>query len=446
MSFTNPTKILIAGAAGRDFHNFNVMFRENKNFRVVGFTATQIPNIEGRLYPPSLSGPFYPEGIPIFPEDDLEVLIANYKVDDVIFAYSDISHETVMHLASRVLAAGSGFRFLSPKKTSIQSTKPIISVCAVRTGCGKSQTSRRILRILQDDLGFKNVVAIRHPMPYGDLAKQVVQRFANYADLDLHDCTIEEREEYEPYVERGAVIYAGVDYQAILDRAESEADIIIWDGGNNDLPFYRPDLHIVVTDPHRPGHELTYHPGETNLRMADIVVINKVDTADYEDVKTVQQNIRLVNQKAAIVKAASPLIVDDPEAIRGKRVLVVEDGPTLTHGEMAYGAGVVAAEYNDAAEIVDPRPYAVRSIAATYQKYPNTGPVLPAMGYGLEQIRDLEETINRTPVDMVLIATPIDLTRVLDIDKPHQRVRYELQEIGRPTLETLLRDRFDDGK
>lgn len=442
MSFESPQKILIAGAAGRDFHNFNTYFRENEAFRVVGFTATQIPNIEGRQYPPALSGPLYPQGIPIFPEEELEGLIARFEIDDVVFAYSDVSHETVMHLASRTLTAGAGFRFLNRLQTTIAASKPLVSVCAVRTGSGKSQTSRRVLDILQNELGYERVVAIRHPMPYGDLAQQAVQRFATFGDLVEQNCTIEEREEYEPYIDRGAVIYAGVDYGAILRQAEEEADIIIWDGGNNDLPFYSSDFHIVVVDPHRPGHELTYHPGETNLRMADVVVINKVDTAAHEDVIAVQHNVRGANDHAVIVKAASPIFVEDARSIRGKSVLVVEDGPTLTHGEMAYGAGVMAADYFDAAEIVDPRPYAVRSILDTYDKYPGTGRVLPAMGYGSDQIADLQETINNTPADMVLIATPIDLGQVVDIQKPHQRVRYELQEIGQPTLTALLTERF----
>lgn len=442
MSSTDYRNVIIMGAAGRDFHDFNTYYRHDEQYRVVAFTATQIPNIDGRRYPAALSGPLYPEGIPIYPESDLEDLIRKNQVDEVVFSYSDVAHEYVMHIASRVLAAGSTFRLLGPGKTMIKSTKPLISVCAVRTGCGKSQTSRRILSILQDELGYERVVAIRHPMPYGDLAAQAVQRFASYEDMDRHNCTIEEREEYEPYVERGAVIYAGVDYEAILRQAETEADVIIWDGGNNDVPFYQPDMHIVVVDPHRPGHELRYHPGETNLRMADVVVINKVDTADHENIVTVQQNIRAVNKKAVIVKGASPIFVDDPAAIRGKRVLVVEDGPTLTHGEMAYGAGVVAAGYFDAAEIIDPRPYAVRSIAATYKKYPTTGTVLPAMGYGKEQMKDLEETINQTPADMVIVATPIDLAKLIDIQLPSQRVRYELQEIGQPTLSTLLKERF----
>ena len=445
MTPLRPQRIVIAGAAGRDFHDFNTVFRDDDGFQVVAFTATQIPNIEGRLYPPALSGPLYPQGIPIHPEAELEQLIARHEVDDVVFSYSDVSHETVMHLASRVLAAGAGFRLLNPRRTMLASSKPIISVGAVRTGSGKSQTSRRILDILQNELGYRRVVAVRHPMPYGNLAEQAVQRFASHADMDRHLCTIEEREEYEPYVERGAVIFAGVDYEAILRQAEQEADIVIWDGGNNDLPFYRPDYHIVVVDPHRPGHEMRYHPGEANVRLADAIVVNKIDTADAAGVDTVVANVRAMNPRAAIVRGASPLSVDDPAAIQGKRVLVIEDGPTLTHGEMAYGAGVVAARQYGAAEIVDPRPYAVRTIAATYQKYPTTGPVLPAMGYGREQMADLEETINRTPVDLVLVATPIDLARLVDIDKPSQRVRYELQEIGRPTLSDLLRARFNRG-
>lgn len=442
MNSNDYRNVIIMGAAGRDFHDFNTYYRHNDQDRVVAFTATQIPNIEGRRYPAVLAGPLYPEGIPIHPESELEELVQKYGVEEVVFSYSDVSHEYVMHIASRVLATGASFRLLGSRKTMIQSQKPLVSVCAVRTGCGKSQTSRRVLSILQDELGYERVVAIRHPMPYGDLAAQAVQRFASYEDMDRHQCTIEEREEYEPYVERGAVIYAGVDYEAILRQAEKEADIIIWDGGNNDVPFYKSDLHIVVVDPHRPGHELRYHPGETNLRMADIVVINKVDTADYTNVVTVQQNIREVNKKAVIVKAASPIFVDDQDAIRGKRVLVVEDGPTLTHGEMAYGAGVVAANYFDAAEIIDPRPYAVRTIAKTYEKYSATGPILPAMGYGQEQMTDLEETINQIPADMVIVATPIDLAKIINIKLPNQRVRYELQEIGQPTLTELLRKQF----
>ncbi len=442
MSSHEPQRILIAGAAGRDFHDFNTVYRHDDRFRVVAFTATQIPNIEGRLYPPALSGPLYPEGIPIYPEAELEALIAREAIDDVVFAYSDVSHETVMHLASRALAAGAGFRLTNPRRTMLEARRPVVSVGAVRTGSGKSQTSRRILEILQNELGYEHVVAVRHPMPYGNLAEQAGQRFASHADMDRHHCTIEEREEYEPYVERGAVIFAGVDYEAILRRAEEEADIIIWDGGNNDLPFFRSDYHVVVVDPHRPGHEMRYHPGETNVRMADALVVNKIDTAEPAGVDTVLNNVRRLNPRAAVVRGASPLFVEDPAAIQGRRVLVVEDGPTLTHGEMAYGAGVVAARQFGAAEIVDPRPYAVRTIAATYAKYPTTGPVLPAMGYGPEQMADLEETINRTPADMVIVATPIDLARLVDIDRPSQRVRYELQEIGRPTLTDLLRARF----
>lgn len=442
MSSQRPVRTIIAGAAGRDFHDFNTVFRSDESHQVVAFTATQIPNIEGRLYPPALSGPLYPQGIRIYPESELTELIQKYEADEVVFSYSDVSHEYVMHLASRVLAAGAGFRLLSPRATMIKSSRPIVSVCAVRTGSGKSQTSRRVLDILKGELGYQRVVAVRHPMPYGDLAAQSVQRFANHEDMDKAHCTIEEREEYEPYIERGAVIFAGVDYEAILRKAEEEADVIIWDGGNNDLPFYRSDFHIVVVDPHRPGHEVRYHPGEANLRMADVVVINKIDTADAQGVNTVLNNIRAVNPSAVIVRGASPLSVEDPDGIRGKRVLVIEDGPTLTHGEMAYGAGVVAAQQFGAAEIVDPHPYAVRTIADTYRKYPSTGAVLPAMGYGREQMDDLEETINRTPVDMVIIATPIDLGRLIDIDKPNQRVRYELQEIGRPTLSELLQAKF----
>jgi predicted GTPase len=442
MSQNNRQRVLIAGAAGRDFHDFNTALRTNEQMEVVAFTATQIPNIEGRRYPSELAGPLYPAGIPIYPESQLEELIQKEQIDDVYFSYSDVSHEYVMHLASRVLAAGAGFRLMNPRLTMLKSSKPVVSICAVRTGCGKSQTSRHVLRVLQNELGYQRVVAVRHPMPYGNLAQQAVQRFATYADMEKHDCTIEEREEYEPYVERGAVIYAGVDYERILRAAEEEADIIIWDGGNNDLPFFLSNFHIVVTDPHRPGHELRYHPGETNLRLAAAVVINKVDTADYQNMLTVQQNIRQTNPEAVIVKAASPIFVDDPAAIHGRRVLVVEDGPTLTHGEMAYGAGVVAAQNFGAREIVDPRPYAVRSIAATYQKYPTTGAVLPAMGYGGDQIADLEETINRADVDMVIIATPIDLGKLIHIQKPHQRVRYEYQDIGTPTLATLLQERF----
>lgn len=429
-------KVLIMGAAGRDFHNFNTVFRDNDAYEVVAFTATQIPNIDGRRYPPELAGKLYPAGIPIYPEAELTALIKQHQIDQVIFAYSDVSHETVMHRASQALAAGADFRLMGPTFTQVKSTKPVISVCAVRTGAGKSQTTRRVTEVIKS-LGYK-VAAIRHPMPYGDLVKQKVQRFADYSDLDKHDCTIEEREEYEPHIDRGVVIYAGVDYEAILREAEKEADVIVWDGGNNDLSFYKSDLHIVVADPHRPGHEVAYHPGEANLRMADVVVINKIDTADLDHIAKVRDNIRAVNPNATIVEAASPIFVDDPAAIKGKAVLVVEDGPTLTHGEMAYGAGVVAARRFGAAEIIDPRPYAVGTITATYKKYPTTGAVLPAMGYGAEQMKELGETINNTPCDLVIVATPIDLRRVVEINRPSQRVRYELQEIGQPTLAEII--------
>ena len=429
-------RVLIMGAAGRDFHNFNVYFRGRDDYEVVAFTATQIPNIEGRRYPAALAGPSYPAGIPIFPESDLTRLIAQLAVDQVVFAYSDVSHAYVMHKASQVLAAGADFRLLGPHATMVTSRKPVIAIGAVRTGSGKSQTTRRVCDILRSQ--GKKVAAVRHPMPYGDLVKQACQRFASYQDLDDHQCTIEEREEYEPHLDRGVVVYAGVDYERILAAAEEEADVVVWDGGNNDFPFYKPDIFIVVADPHRAGHELAYHPGETNLRMADVVIINKVDTADLEAISRVRDNVRSVNPKAIMIEAASPISVGDPNAIRGQAVLVVEDGPTLTHGEMAYGAGVVAARRFGAAEIIDPRPYAVRSIAETYAKYPRTGAVLPAMGYGDTQIADLEETINNTPCDLVIIATPIDLSRVVRINRPIQRVGYELQEIGNPTLNDVL--------
>jgi predicted GTPase len=433
-------RTLIMGAAGRDFHNFNVYFRDNPDYDVVAFTATQIPDIEGRTYPAELAGKLYPKGIPIFAEADLLKLIREHSVDQVIFAYSDVPHEVVMHKASAVMAAGADFRLMGTKTTQLKSTKPVVSVCAVRTGSGKSQTTRRVSLILRD-MGYK-VAAIRHPMPYGDLVKQAVQRFAEYADLDKNDCTIEEREEYEPHLDNGIIVYAGVDYGKILRQAEREVDIVLWDGGNNDFPFYVSDLQIVVADPHRPGHEMSYHPGETNVRAADVFVINKVDTADPENVLKVRQNLRSANPNALIIEAASPLFVDDPASIRGKRVLVIEDGPTLTHGEMAYGAGFVAARRFGAAEIVDPRPFAVNSIKATYEKYPKTGPILPAMGYGEAQTRDLEATINNADVDMVIIGTPIDLTRIVKINKPAQRVRYELQEIGQPTLADILKAKF----
>ena len=433
-------RTLIMGAAGRDFHNFNVFFRGNPEYKVVAFTATQIPNIDGRKYPAALAGELYPEGIPIFPESDLVRLIKEMDVQQVIFAYSYVPHEVVMHKASMVLAAGADFRLMGQKSTQVKSTKPVVSICAVRTGSGKSQTTRRVSLILRE-MGYK-VAAIRHPMPYGDLVKQKVQRFASYDDLDLHECTIEEREEYEPHIDNGVIVYAGVDYEAILRQAEQEVDIVLWDGGNNDFPFYVPDLAIVVADPHRAGHEYTYHPGETNVRAADVFVINKVDTADPDKVIAVRNRLNELNPHALVIEGASPLFVEYPQEIRGKRVLVIEDGPTLTHGEMAYGAGWVAARRFGAAEIVDPRPFAVGSITATYEKYPTTGPILPAMGYGDEMTRDLEITINNSDVDLVISATPIDLTRVINVNKPMQRVRYELQEIGLPTLEDILKAKF----
>jgi predicted GTPase len=435
-----PINTLIMGAAGRDFHNFNTFFRGNKDYEVVAFTATQIPDIEGRLYPPELAGDLYPKGIPIRPEAELLELIKEHNVDQVVFAYSDVPHEYVMHKASLVIAAGADFRLMGTRETQVKSTKPVVSVCAVRTGAGKSQTTRRVSLILRE-MGYK-VAAIRHPMPYGNLVAQEVQRYANYDDLDEYDCTIEEREEYEPHIDNGVIVYAGVDYEKIVRRAEQEVDIVLWDGGNNDFPFYVPDLQIVVADPHRPGHESRYYPGETNALMADVFVINKVDTADPDNVIQLHENLRKLNPDAIQIEAASPLFVNDPASIRGKRVLVIEDGPTLTHGEMAYGAGYVAARRFGAAEIVDPRPFAVKSIAATYEKYPKTGPILPAMGYGEAQMRDLEATIEAADVDMVIVGTPIDLTRVVKINKPYQRVRYELQEIGRPTLEDILKEKF----
>ncbi len=433
-------RTIIMGAAGRDFHNFNVFFRNNEKYEVVAFTATQIPNIEGRKYPKELAGNLYPKGIDIYPEEELINLIKKLEVDQVIFAYSDIPHEYVMHKASLVLAAGADFRLMGINSTQIKLNKPVVSVCAVRTGSGKSQTTRRVSQIMLE-MGYK-VAAIRHPMPYGDLVKQRVQRYATYADLDRYECSIEEREEYEPHLDNGVIVYAGVDYADIASQAEKEVDVILWDGGNNDFPFYKSDFSIVVADPHRAGHETQYHPGETNVILADVFVINKVDTANYENVIAVRESLTALNPQAEIIEAASPLFVDDPEAIRGRKVLVVEDGPTLTHGEMKYGAGWVAARRFGASEIVDPRPFAVGSIAQTYLKYPNTGPILPAMGYGDEMIADLEETINRADVDMVISATPIDLTRIIKVKKPMQRVRYELQEIGQPTLFDLLKKKF----
>jgi len=433
-------KTIIMGAAGRDFHNFNTFFRDNADYEVVAFTATQIPNIEGRKYPKELSGSLYPAGIPIHPEEELVELIAKHNVDQVVFAYSDVPHAYVMHKASLVNAAGADFRLMGIHTTQIKSKKPVVSVCAVRTGSGKSQTTRRVSMELID-MGYK-VAAIRHPMPYGDLVKQRVQRYASYADLDKHECTIEEREEYEPHLDNGVIVFAGVDYQAILEEAEKEVDIVLWDGGNNDFPFYVPDLAIVVADPHRPGHETAYYPGETNVLLADVFVVNKVDTADPENVIAVREALRGLNPEAEIIEGASPLFVDRPEEIKGKRVLVIEDGPTLTHGEMKYGAGWVAARRFGAGQIVDPRQYAVGSIADTYEKYPDTGTILPAMGYGDAMVADLEKTINQADVDLVISATPIDLTRIIKVNKPMQRVRYELQEIGQPTLREILEKKF----
>lgn len=431
--------VLIMGAAGRDFHNFNVFFRNNESYNVVAFTATQIPNIDGRIYPPELAGKLYPNGIKIYEESELVDLIHKLKVDEVVFSYSDVPFDYVMTKASVVNTAGASFRLMGAAETMIKSTKPVISVLAVRTGSGKSQTSRKIVNLLQS--AGKKVVAIRHPMPYGDLVKQKVQRFASFEDLDKYECTIEEREEYEPHVARGGVIYAGVDYEAILREAEKEADIILWDGGNNDMSFYKSDLTFTVVDPHRPGHEMRYYPGNTSLRLADVAIINKIDSASPEGIEEVKKNIHAVNPSAIVIDAASPITVDKPELISGKRVLVVEDGPTLTHGEMKYGAGTVISQKLGAKEIVDPRPFTVKSITETYQKYPNIGILLPAMGYGDQQVKDLEDTINRTDCDSVVIGTPIDLGRILKINKPSTRVMYELHELGTNTLESVLRSK-----
>lgn len=430
-------RVLIMGAAGRDFHNFNTVYRHNPDYDVVAFTATQIPNIDDRTYPPELSGDLYPDGIPIHDEADLINLIKELNVDDVVFSYSDVPHEYVMHKASEVIKFGANFVLLGGEPTMIKSNKPVVAIGAVRTGCGKSQTTRRVAEVLAS--AGKKVVAIRHPMPYGDLAKQKVQRFATLEDLELHDCTIEEMEEYEPHIVRGSVVYAGVDYKAILDQAEEEADVILWDGGNNDLPFYKPDLFIVVTDPHRAGHEMSYFPGESNLRMADVVVINKMDSARQEDVAKLKKNIDAVNPGATVIEANSPVSVDDSEIISGKRCLVIEDGPTLTHGEMKFGAGTVAAEKFGAVEIIDPRPWIEGTIADTFEKYPAIGKVLPAMGYGGQQVKDLEATINAVDCDVVVIGTPIDLRRIISIDKPSVRVTYDLAEIGSPDLAYVLK-------
>ncbi|HJV03756.1 MAG TPA: cyclic 2,3-diphosphoglycerate synthase [Actinomycetota bacterium] len=433
-------KVLIMGAAGRDFHNFNTAFRDDPDALVVAFTATQIPGIEGRRYPPELAGTRYPDGIPIHPEEDLTRLIRELDVDEVVFSYSDVSHEYVMHRGSEALAAGASFTLLGPRATMLPAEKPVVAICAVRTGAGKSQTTRAVIRALKGQ--GRNPVAVRHPMPYGNLVAQRVQRFAGYEDLEEAQATVEEREEYEAHLANDTVVYAGIDYEEILKAAQAEADVVVWDGGNNDLPFFRPDVHLVVADPHRPGHETTYHPGEANLRMGDVIVINKVNTAEPENVDAVERAARTANPEAVIIRANSPVTVDDPSAVEGKTVLVIEDGPTLSHGEMTYGAGVVAARQHGAEKIVDPRPYAVGSLAEVYRKYP-VGPVLPAMGYSDRQIHELERTIEAAPVDVVVIATPVDLAQVARIDKPVVRVRYELEEVGGyPTIDQVLRERL----
>jgi predicted GTPase len=433
--------VIIMGAAGRDFHNFNTFFRNNETYNVIGFTATQIPNIEGRRYPPELAGTLYPDGIPIYPEKKLAALIKEQSITTAVFSYSDVSHSYVMHKASEVIAAGANFLLLGARDTMIPSKKPVISICAVRTGCGKSQSTRRIADILQKQ--GKKVVVIRHPMPYGNLKEQIVQRFATYKDLKKHHCTIEEREEYEPHLEKSIVVYAGVDYEKILREAENEADVVLWDGGNNDIPFYVSDVHFVVVDPHRPGHELLYHPGEANLRMADAIIINKMDSAKPEDIVTVRNNAKRINPQATIVEADSPVTIDDPSIVKGKKVLIIEDGPTLTHGGMAFGAGYVAAQKIGVKEIIDPRPYAVRTIAGTFTKFPQLEKILPAMGYGKAQVDDLAETINATPADAVLIATPIDLGKLIDIKKPHVRVKYKLLEREQGILESIIQKHIE---
>jgi predicted GTPase len=435
---------IIQGAAGRDFHNFNLAYRDNEAYDVVAFTATQIPDIDGRKYPAVLAGKLYPKGIPIYDESELESLIRKHEVDEVVFSYSDVRHEYVMHWASRIIAAGASFRLLGSRDTMLQSHKPVVAVCAVRTGAGKSQTTRRVAAILK--AAGKKIVAVRHPMPYGDLAKQAVQRFTSIKDMAAHHCTIEEMEEYEPHIAEGSIVYAGVDYAAILHQAEQEADVILWDGGNNDLPFFRPNVFITVCDPLRPGNELSYYPGESNLRMADVVVINKVDSASPEQMDIIRHSLDVANPTALRIEAASPITVKDPSLIRGKRVLVIEDGPTCTHGEMKYGAGVVAAKKFGAAELVDPRPYAVGSIAKTFAKYPGIGTLLPAMGYGDQQVKDLEATVRKAKVDAVIIATPIDLSRIIKISQPMLRVTYDLQELGKPDLEDALRPILDGAK
>jgi len=431
------TRVLIVGAAGRDFHNFNVVYRDRPEYDVVAFTATQIPNIDGRVYPAGLAGSLYPDGIPILPESALEQLIREHEIDEVVFAYSDVTHERVMHVGSRALAAGASYRLISPRLTMLQSPKPTVAICAVRTGSGKSQTTRRVAQLFRE--AGKRVAVLRHPMPYGDLTAQAVQRFERYEDLDAADATIEEREEYEPHLAEGNLVFAGIDYERILRAAEREADVILWDGGNNDTPFIRPDLHIVVVDPHRPGHELRYHPGETNLRMADVCVVNKIDSAPQEGIDAVLNSIRENAPNAKVILAASPFQIEgDAEEIRGKRVLAVEDGPTLTHGEMTYGAAVLAAKQFGAAELIDPRPYAVGTIADTFEAYPHVGPLLPAMGYGRRQMKDLRATIRGCNPDLVLIGTPIDLRRLIDLETPALRVTYKLQEMGEPTLKDVL--------
>jgi predicted GTPase len=434
-------RTLIMGAAGRDFHNFNVVYREDRAYDVVGFTAAQIPNIAGRRYPAELAGPLYPEGVPIWPEGELRARVEELGVRQVVFSYSDVSYPEVMHKAAASNAAGADFVLLGPRATMLQSRRPVVAVCAVRTGAGKSQTSRRIVRMLRER-GLR-VAVVRHPMPYGDLVSQRAQRFASAEDMASQRCTIEEMEEYEPHIDAGSVVHAGIDYAEILARAEEDADVILWDGGNNDLPFYRPDLHLVVADPLRVGDELGYYPGEANLRMADVVVINKIDSADLSSVETLRRNVRATNPGAVVVEAASPLTAEEPGRIAGMRVLVVEDGPTLTHGEMAFGAGTVLARRFGAAEIVDPRPYAVGSLADTFEAYPALGPLLPAMGYGEAQVRDLEATIARVPCDVVVVGTPIDLRRIVKVSHPVVRVRYELQEIGRPDLGDALAGFFE---
>lgn len=434
------TKVIIMGAAGRDFHNFNTFFRNNEAYEVVAFTATQIPNIDERKYPAELAGELYPNGISIYPESELAELIQKHNVDEVVFSYSDVPYDYVMSRSAIVNTAGADFKFMGPRHTMLKSTKPVIAVCAVRTGSGKSQTTRKVVQLLRE--AGKKVAAIRHPMPYGNLVAQRVQRFAELSDLDKQNCTIEEREEYEPHIVRGNVIYAGVDYEAILREAEKEADIIVWDGGNNDMPFYKPDLHITVLDPHRPGDELFYYPGEANLRMADVLIINKIETAYPEDVNAVRESIFNTNPDAVVIDAASPIFVNDYQLIKGKKVLAVEDGPTLTHGEMTYGAAVIAAEKFGAAELVDPRPFTVGTITKTFEKYPEIGALLPAMGYGDQQVRDLEKTINNTDCDVVIIGTPIDLRKLVNLNKPAVRVTYELQEIGKPDLKDVLKKFF----